>query len=417
MLTKAIAAIRSFIPQSKRSSVVSDLEKYLIGGSSGESIRVTEDSVYALGVVYSCVNVIAQTVGALPLKLYRREANGNREEAPAHPVYSIVHDRPNDYLLPSSWKETAIAHVLTWGNAYAEIERDASGRVVALWPIPPWRVQVKYSEQLRGPEYHINLSVAGTRRPEMRVLGWPQVLHIPGLSFDGLVGVTPISKAPGAFVSGLSAQSYSQKFFAQGALHRGVLSAKGALSDAAYKNLKESIAAQAEGLSNANRFLLLEDGLTWQEISISPQDSQMLETQKYSAVQICGLFRVPPHKVGLPEMTTNNNIEAQNISFLADTISPWLTKIEEAVSLRLLTAEERRVYYPEFIQDAYLRGDVAARAAYYEAAMRSGWMSINDIRRKENMNAVPGGDAHYRPLNTAPVGEQGEIKNGQDETD
>jgi HK97 family phage portal protein len=233
----------------------------------------------------------------------------------------------------------------------------------------------------------------------VRTLPADKIFHVPGLSFDGISGVTPIQASKETFGHALAAQEFSSRFFSGDATPNGTLEHPGQMSDKAYERFQKSIKEGQSGLKGHHRLMLLEEGMKYAKMSMSPEDSQLLDTTKYSANQICGLFGVPPHMVGLLDRATFTNIEHQGQEFLTNCIYPWTKKWEEAINLRLVMEYERKKFYAEFVSDGYLRGDIAARTTYYSTALQNGWLSVNDIRRKENMNPVPGGDKYFRQLN------------------
>ena len=392
MITETIAAVKAGIHAYRAVKYSEKFNRRVSSvGESASGAIVNEETVFNIATAYSCVNIISQTIGSLPLKVYRRMDEG-RETANKHYLYDVLHNRPNPYMIPSAFKECVQASVLTWGNGYAEIELDRAGRVLHLWPIYANRVTPRLIDGVLY--YDVHVSNEDTQR-----LPAEKIFHVPGLSFNGISGTTPIQKSRESFGQALAAQEYGSRYFKNDANPGGVLKHPQSLSDEAFKRLKKTISENHEGLSNKHRFMLLEEGMSWEKVGLSPQDSQMLETTKYSGTQISGMFRVPPHMVGLLDRATFSNIEQQSIEFLTGGIYPWTKKWEEAIGLRLFMDFERPEYYAEFISDGYLRGDIAARTSYYSTGIQNGWLSVNDIRRKENMNPVAGGDKYFRQLN------------------
>ena len=392
MFDKTIAAIKAGYVAYRTVQYSEKFNKWI--SASGESTSgaiVNEDTVYNISTVYSCVNVISQTIGSLPLKLYQKDGE-NRTTADKHYLYDILHNRPNPYMLPSSFKETLTAHVLTWGDGYAEIERDVMGRPLYLWPIHASRI----TPRLISGEMFYDIYIVGG---DIRRLPAEKIYHVPGLSFNGISGTTPIQKARETFGNALAAQEYGSRFFSGDATPNGVAVHPGVMGDKAYKRLKESLQEGRKGLKGQHRIMLLEEAVQYTKVGLSPEDAQLLDSQKFSSNQICGMFRVPPHMVGIMDRATFSNIEQQSLEFMTGCIYPWTKKWEEAINLRLLMEAERGKFYAEFVSDGYLRGDIAARTVYYSTGLQNGWLSVNDIRRKENMNPVPGGDKYFRQLN------------------
>lgn len=357
-------------------------------------VNVTETSALRVTAVYACVRVLAETVATLPLVVYRRQKPRGKLRDPSHPLYTVLHDQANTEMTAMQLRETMMAHVLLWGNAYASIERDGAGNVVGLWPLLPDRTYVVRDDKT-GKLVYITTLPNG----EQVLLPWDQVLHIPGLSYNGIVGYSPIQCAREAIGLALAAEEFGARFFGNGARPGGVLEHPATLSDEAYKRLRSSWESMHRGLNNAQRLAILEEGMQYKPLTIPPEDAQFLETRKFQVTEICRLFRVPPHLVGDLERATFSNIEHQSIEFVVHTIRPWLVRWEQAINMKLLTPLERRRFFVEHIVDGLLRGDIASRYNAYAIARQNGWMSANDIRELENMNPIPGGDVYLVPLN------------------
>ena len=329
--------------------------------------------------VYACVRVIAETIASLPLHLYRYVDEG-KEREPSHPLYALLHNAPNPEMTSFIFRETLMTHLLLWGNAYAQILRNGHGEIVGLYPLLPDRMQVSRDED----KNLIYLYQSGMKQIAFRQ---EEILHIPGLGFDGLVGYSPIAMARNAIGMAMATEEFGSSFFLNGAAPGGILEHPGTLKDPS--KVRESWEELFKGSGNANRVAVLEEGMTYKQIGIPPNEAQFLETRKYQTEEICRIFRVPPHLVADLDKATFSNIEHQSISFVVHTIRPWLVRLEQAMDKALLFPEEQTRYFVEFNVDGLLRGDYESRMQGYATARQNGWMSANDIRRLENMNLIP----------------------------
>jgi len=371
------------------------------GNKSTAGVSVNENTALRATAVFACVRVLAETIASLPLFIYRRIDRG-KEKATEHPLYEILHDQPNEEMTSFTFRETLMGHLALWGNAYAEIVRDGGGRVRELWPLRPdktWPERDKTTKKLR---YKLILPDG-----EGVILPADRVLHIPGLSFDGLVGYSPIKLAREAIGLSLAAEEFGARFFSNGARPGGVLEHPGSLSKEAQERLRQSWNEMHQGLGKQHRIAILEEGLTYKQIGIPPEDAQFLDTRKFQVNEIARIYRVPPHMIGDLEKATYSNIEQQSIDFVVNTIVPWLRRWEQAINSKLLTPSEWKEYFAEFKVDGLLRGDIESRYKAYATARQWGWMSANDVRELENMNPIEGGDVYLIPLNMIPANGSG----------
>jgi HK97 family phage portal protein len=379
----------------------------LFGGKpSSSGITVDETKSLNSTVVWACVQLIAGTLGSLPLIHYRRLPNGGKERATDTRLYRILHDTPNDEMSASTFAETLTVHVLLWGNAFAEIRWANNGQVGALWPIEPWRGRAERTEskQLR---YVIDGSTKLT--PD-------EMLHIPGLTPDGVWGYSPIQKAREALGLLFAAERFGGTFFGQGSSFGGILTHPGKLNEAAEKNLRNSLEQRAQGVDRAHNFIILQEGLRYDKIGIPPEDSQFLQTRQFQVSEIARMFGVPPHMIGDVERSTSwgTGIESQNIGFVTYTLRRWLVRFEQEITRKLISPLERNLQFVEFVLDGLLRGDTAARTAYFREGKNSGWLSTNDIRRYENMDPLgPEGDVYLVPMNMVPADRLDEVIDAQ----
>ena len=365
-------------------------------GNSTSGKRVNERSSMQMTAVYSCVRILSEAVAGLPLHFYRYTEDGGKEKAAGHPLYFLLHDEPNPEMTSFVFRETLMTHLLLWGNAYAQIIRNGRGEVIALYPLMPDRMSVERdgSGQLYY-EYTLGVDDAPTVKGSTVVLPPSEVLHIPGLGFDGLVGYSPIAMAKNAIGMAIACEEYGAKFFANGAQPSGVLEHPGTIKDPA--RVRESWQSTFGGSHNANKVAVLEEGMKYTPISISPEQAQFLETRKFQINEIARIFRVPPHMVGDLDKSSFSNIEQQSLEFVKYTLDPWVSRWEQSMSRSLLTAEEKKEYFVKFNVDGLLRGDYQSRMNGYAVGRQNGWMSANDIRELETLDRIPeelGGDLY-----------------------
>lgn len=392
---------------------------FLFGGSTSGK-PVNEHTAMQMTAVYSCVRILAEAVAGLPLHLYKFTDSGGKEKALSHPLYFLLHDEPNPEMSSFVFRETMMTHLLLWGNAYAQIIRNGKGEVIALYPLMPNRMSVDrdssgnlyYSYTRYSDDAPTMNGVTVTLRPS-------DVLHIPGLGFDGLVGYSPIAMAKNAIGMAIACEEYGAKFFANGAAPGGVLEHPGTIKDP--QKVRESWNAAYQGSSNSHRVAVLEEGMKYQPIGISPEQAQFLETRKFQINEIARIFRVPPHMVGDLEKSSFSNIEQQSLEFVKYTLDPWVIRWEQAISRALLRSDEKKQYFSKFNVDGLLRGDYVSRMSGYATARQNGWMSANDIRELENLDRIPaelGGDLYLINGNMTKLADAGIFANkeGLEET-
>lgn len=374
------------------------------GGSRANSgVRVTQQTALNYGPVYACINVIAGTVGKMPIKLYRRRTDGGKDEARDHPLWEILHLRPNGEMSAVAWKEAIQGHVLTRGNGWSYIETDGTGRVTALLPMNPDVVRLDRTKAGK-PFWVVD------RNPAPRRIPFERLLNISGVGSDGILGWSVISHASEAIGLGLASEEYSARFFGHGSRPAGFLSHPASLSKEAAARLREQWQGVNAGLENQWKVAVLQEGITWQQMGLTAQDSELLGQKVYQVQEIARWFNVPPHKIGYLENSSFNNIEEENLSFLEDTIDPWLVRWEEALTIQLLTESERRSgLFVEFVRNATLRASTEKRAQYFRERFQTGSITPNEIRALENENPIDGGDTAYVRLDMIPMNQAGQI--------
>jgi len=369
---------------------------FFFGGTTAGK-PVNEHTAMQMTAVYSCVRILAETLAGLPLHLYKYNDSGGKEKYLKHPLYKLLHDEPNPEMTSFTFRETLMSHLLLWGNAYAQIIRNARGEVIALYPLMPNKMTVDRDKNGRlFYLYQRSVEDAPTLGNDSLVYLDPSdVLHIPGLGFDGLVGYSPIAMAKNAIGLAIATEEYGAKFFANGAAPGGVLEHPGTIKDP--QKVKDSWNAAYQGSTNSHRVAVLEEGMKYQQIGIPPEQAQFLETRKFQINEIARIFRIPPHMLADLEKSSFSNIEQQSLEFVKYTLDPWVVRWEQNMCRSLLMESEKPTVFIKFNVDGLLRGDYASRMSGYATARQNGWMSANDIRELENLDRIPeelGGDLY-----------------------
>jgi HK97 family phage portal protein len=391
---------------------------FFYGGGAGSQTKsgtsINERNALQLAVVWCCIKILSEDSASLPLHLYRRLKGGGKERATDHPLYSLLHDSPNPEMTAFSFRETGKAHLLGWGNWYAEkvYGRGTIGKslVQELWPITPHRVTVKRDSK-KKVYYHI--SMAGTDLPDVD-LPKEKILHIPGLSYDGLIGYSPIAAAREAIGMGKALEEFGQLYFGNGIHPSIVISTERTVKDPkAYKDaLNESLA----GLGNAHRVMLLEEATKVEKLGIPNDEAQFLETRKFQNIDIgTRIYRVPPYMYGEMDKTAFANVEQQAIDYVTKTLRPWLVRVEQSLNMSLLNPAERSEYFFEHLVDGLLRGDVVSRFNSYSIAKSARIYTTNEIREMENRNPIEGGDKLDVTPNMMPKDKEKEPKEPEEQ--
>lgn len=360
---------------------------------SPAGVEVSGTTAMTISAVWNAVNLIAGSgVASIPLKVFKEDGDG-REEAKNHYLYRLVHDEPNRYMTSFTFRETLMHHVLLWGNAFAEIEWDGAGRPIALWPVSPNSIQITVENG--EPVYRHN----GKR------LNPIDLIHVPGLGFDGIKGYSVISMARQSFGLALATERYGGAFFGNGAWPGLVASYPNSLSAAARKNLQDSLNQMLRGPDRAHSTLVLEEGAKVEKVGIPPEDAQFLETRNFSVVEVARWFNVPPHKIKDMGRATWGNAEQMNVEFVVDCLRPWYVRLEQEFNRKLVSKAQRGSICVEFVPEGLLRGDIATRYASYATGRQWGFLSVNEIRKRENLNPLPAeiGDQYLAPANMVPA--------------
>ncbi|VEI13854.1 phage portal protein [Trueperella bialowiezensis] len=374
-------------------------------GPTSSGRPVTERSAMQMTAVYSCVRILAEAIAGLPLHVYRREADGSKVKATDHSLYRLLHDEPNPEMTSFVFRETLMTHLLLWGNAFAQVIRNGLGEVIGLYPLMPNRMTVGRDLDTKQLYYEYQTSWDEPAGQWERVRLTPgDVLHIPGLGFDGLVGYSPIAMAKNAIGLAQATEDYGASFFANGAAPGGVLEHPGTIKDPS--RVRESWQATFGGARNGNKVAVLEEGMKYTPISVSPEQAQFLETRKFQINEIARIFRIPPHMIGDLDKSSFSNIEQQSLEFVKYTLDPWVIRWEQAINKTLLSEREKPSVFVKFNVEGLLRGDYESRMNGYATARQNGWMSANDIRALENLDRIPedqGGDVYLVNGNMLPL--------------
>jgi HK97 family phage portal protein len=373
-----------------------------IGGA-----RVSSDTAMRLSTVYKCVRVRSETIGMLPLMIYRRSGE-SRTDAADHPLYSLLHDRPNPWQTSMQWRQLMQMHIDLRGNAYSQIVYDGAGRVDMLVPLNPDTMTVEVLDS-GMPRYRYRDS---KRRDTVLVAG--EVLHVALMTADGYVGVNPIELQREAIGAAITARDYGQRYFANSARPPTWIEMPGKFASADDRREWVNQWSREYGATNSGKTPVLERGLKLHAIAVSNEDAQYLESRKAGDIDIAGIYRVPPHKIGLLDRATWGNIEHQQIDFVSDCIMPSCVAWEQALRRDLDFGDDA---FPEFKLQALLRGDTPTRYRAYGLAIKDGWLTRNEARRLENLNPIDGLDEPLEPLNMAPAGSRSESADDDDDDD
>jgi HK97 family phage portal protein len=362
--------------------------------SSQAGVTVNEDTSLTYSAWWACVRVISQTVAALPWGVYQKTAAG-REEMDGM-VGWLLNNQPNPEMTAFSFREALMAHVLTWGNGYAEIVKDLAGRPAQLWLLAPDRVRPERDEDTGELRYRVT-SGDGTQT----FLTPDRVLHVHGLGFDGVMGYSPVRMAARSIGVGIAQETFAQAFYGNGA-------AFGTIVELPVKSMSPEQIAEAEralndkgrGPAKAFSTKVVPQGSKPHNITMPLQDAQFLESRKFSVTEVCRWFGVPPHKVADLERSTNNNIEHQGIEFVTDAIVPWCIRLEQEANVKLIGYRAQGRVYTKLCVSGLMRGDAKSRAEYYRILNQIGALTINQILALEDMNGIgPDGDARLVQIN------------------
>jgi HK97 family phage portal protein len=389
--------------QSRSGSVWSGVQSWgalSSGNMSRTGLNITPETALGLTACYAAINTIATDVASLPLRVYRKQPNGGREEMADHPLAILLAESPDGETTSMRWRQAMMGHALGWGNGYAELTYDGDGFPRGMYLLDP---RTEPQRRAQDKRLYYRKADGGTLPPY-------RVLHVAGWGYDGLKGYSPIMQAREAVGLGLAAESFGSTFFGNGSSPKGILKTPNAVTPEMADRLRAGWEDLHRGLANSHKVAVLEQGLEWQSISIPPEDAQFILTRQFQVVEIARLFRLPPHKIGDYSQSHLANIEAANLDYMTTVLMPWCEAIEQEINRKLLTTDERRAgYYVEHQMQAFLRGDMKARAEFYLRMRDLGAINPNEIRARENMDPIgPAGDVYLVPLNMTNLEHAGE---------
>ena len=389
----------------------------ITGNKSTSGTIVNERSALGLSAVYACVKVLSETIASLPLHVYQKKGT-SKQMALDHALYEILHNEPNPEMTSYIWRETMTGHLALWGNAYCEIEYGEDWRPKAIWPLRPDRTW-PMRDLNTGEIFYQTTLTDGTM---VTLASW-RVLHVPGFGFDGLVGYSPIRLQMETIGTAQATQEYGSRFYSNGARPSGILEHPKTLSEPAQVRLRDSFDSKYSGLGNSHRTMLLEEGMSYRQIGVPPNEAQYIESRKFSTEDVSRIFRVPLHMIGDLSRATFSNIEQQSIDFATSTIQPYCVKYEQEFRRKLFASKEKQKFYAKFDMDEMKRGDMKSRYDSYAIGRNNGFLSVNDVREFEDLNPVIGGDIYMVPVNLMPATEsesfwkaKSQLKNTTDTT-
>lgn len=373
------------------------------GRQSSSGVIVDAKSAMGLSAFRACTTLLAESVAQLPCELYLRDEKGGRSRDIEHPCYDMIHSQPNKKDTSFEYYEQAQGCLGIEGNHIALIERDGAGYPTELIPIHPKKVQVMRGHD--GMPYYKLLDYKD------EILPMRMVHHIKAFSIDGFVGLSPIETSADVLGLAMATEQHAAAVFRRGATMSGVIERpkeSSAISDqASVDRLLNKFADRHAGLRNMFSVALLQEGMTYKQLAMDNEKAQLLESRNFGVLEVCRLYRMPPHMIQQLDKATFSNIEHQGLQFVIYTLLPWVKRIEAAMMRDLLLPKERKTRYIEFNVSSLLRGDLKSRYDAYAVARQWGWLSVNDIRRLENMPPIDGGDRYLTPLNMTDGGQIG----------
>ncbi|WP_157779516.1 phage portal protein [Cupriavidus pauculus] len=363
-------------------------------GVSWSGMTVNEQTALNNDTVWACVKLISDTVSTLPLGLYERQRDGTRAPATEHRLYDVLHNEPNSHMSAVTFWQAAVLSMLLWGNAYAEVER-IGARIVSLEFLDPARVAVMRG-RTGGLEYRYT-DYDSTQRTITR----DRMFHIPAFTLDGEIGISAIQYGYNSIGSAMATDKAADETFKDATRASGLVTMDAALTP----TQREDVRAHVKTVSTNGGVYVLEKGTGFTSLKFSPADAELLASRSFSVETICRWFRVPPVMIGHGDKQSSwpTSTEAQGALFLRYVLRSLISRIEQEIRRSLLTPAERTRYFAEFAIEGLLRGDSAARSAFYSTALQNGWMTRNEVRRLENLPPVEGGDILTVQSNMMPI--------------
>jgi len=369
-------------------------------GENGHS-GIDTKTAMKYSAVFACCRVLGETFASMPAMEYRKNANGDREATRDTAAFDILHNAPNEEMSPFSFKEVGMMNINIGGNAVSEKLVNKFGDLVGLYPYKWQMVGIDRDSETKKLVYRVSDGI------KQKTLKREQVFHVPGISFDGVIGLSPIEYAASSIILGKSYEQFGVNFYKNGANSSGAFTFPGELGEDSFQRLKKDLKENYAGLRNVGTPMLLEGGGKFEQFAMKPADAQLIENKRFQTEDIARIYRMPLHLIQDLSRSTNNNIEHQSLEFVMYTMLPIFKRWEENINMQLLTLAERRAgYYIEFKIDSLLRGDAKSRAEAYAAGRQWGWLSVNDIRKLENMPRITNGDIYLQPSNMIEAGKE-----------
>jgi HK97 family phage portal protein len=369
------------------------------GGISTSGVSVSAETARKIVAVFACIRVLSETLAMLPLHVYERTNGGKgKRRDDAHPLYDLLHFQPNDWQTSFEWRETGVGHTGLRGAAYSALKINDKGWFDSIEVLHP-----DYVTPMRTTTGKPAFKYQPLDGTPARIYSDAEILRFPSWSDDGRVPLSPIAMHRDTFGQAQVVSEYGARVFANSAMPKGAISLPQTLGDEAVKLLRDSWERRHQGTENAGRLAILDGGMTWAQIGMTNDDVQFIDSRKLSVIDICRIFRVPPHMVMDLERATFSNIEHQAIMFVVNTLMPYIVRMEQRMNRTLLLPENRKTHFVAFDLKGLLRGDATTRSAFYDKLFRMGVLSPNDIRRLEDMDEITGGDVYYLPTQLAPA--------------
>jgi len=368
------------------------------GSPSATGVTVTENRAMGLSAHFACVRLIASTIASLPIHVYEQKKDGGKNIVNSHPIAKLLRGKPNNEMTGFSFFESMQAQICNRGKAYAELVYDKNGYVCEIWPIPPGVCEPKRKDKNSPIEYYFPNS--GVTLP-----AW-KILHIPGLGFDGINSFSPIQLFRQTIGLGLAVEEFGARFFGNGTNIGGFLQHPGKLTKEAHERLVTDMREKYSGIAKSHKMIILEEGMKFDKIGMPLEDLQFIETRKFTATEMARIHGVPPHLIGDLEKATFSNIEEQSIEAVTYAFRPWAIRWEKILNSKLFSIEEQEKYYIKFELDGLLRGNTKSRYDAYSIGLQQGFLNVDEVREKEDMNPLPDGQGKvYRfPLNLGDAG-------------
>ena len=396
-----------FFPTIKemRSSLATP-EKWLVdwfkGGVETKSgISVNENTAVNFSAVFNAVTIISGTIMQLPFILYKKDKNGVRERATEHPLYDLMHRKVNKRMTASFFRQTMQAHLVLWGNAYAQIIYGKDGRVKELWPLRPGKMKVELVNN--EPKYPYQRDNGGDY-----VFGEGEILHLAGLGYDGVMGYSVVQLARETIGLGMAMDEYQARFYGSGTHPGIVVKHPGKLSNETHQHLQKSLSDKYSGLGNSHKLMVLEDGMEPFKLDMPLADAEFIASKRHTVEDIARWFNLPVHMLKDLERATNNNIEHQSIEFTRFNMAPWFTLWQDQCGMVLISESEQKTHWFEFILDALLRADTQTRYEAESKAVSGSIMTPNEVRKLENLPPIEGGDRLFVAVNLMPIDQAGQ---------